>query len=218
MPAREETTVLAAPTERLTTLAPAPPWAHGDPGLGRIGRRLLEALGEAFEQWVLCRGSKVRCLRRRGARIGRHTTILTRVKDFGSEPWLVEIGSGVSLAAGVAFITHDGTSRVFRHRIEGSSPFGNRFGTIRVLDNCVVGLRAILLPGVTVGPNSIVGAGSVVTRDVPPATVAVGVPARALCTLDEYVDRYRAAMIPGLSSDRRELRRQLTRRLWGEER
>ena len=62
-----------------------------------------------------------------------------------------------------------------------------------MLDNCVVGMRAILLPGVTIGPDSIVGAGSVVTRDVPPRTVAAGVPARVLCTLDEYAERYRAS-------------------------
>jgi hypothetical protein len=39
-----------------------------------------------------------------------------------------------------------------------------------------------------------------------------------LCALDEYVEAYRQAMIPGLSSDRLELRRQLTRHFWGEER
>jgi carbonic anhydrase/acetyltransferase-like protein (isoleucine patch superfamily) len=80
---------------------------------------------------------------------------------------------------------------------------------VRVLDNCFVGVNSILMPGVTVGPNSIVGAGSVVTRDVPARSVAAGVPARVLCTLDEYVETYRQRMIPGLSSDRSELRRQL---------
>ena len=87
-----------------------------------------------------------------------------------------------------------------------------------MLDNCVIGTGAVLLPGVTIGPDSVVGANSVVTKDVPPRTVAAGVPARPLCTLDQYAARYRAAMIPGLSSDRRELRRQLTLHFWSEER
>ena len=193
-------------------------WAHTDGSRTRAGRRLASALVRLLQLWVLCRGSKAAYLRRAGARIGRRTTLLNRVEEFGSEPWLVEIGSGVSIASGVAFITHDGASRVFRRWIPDSSVFGNRFGPIRVRDNCVIGLRAILMPGVAVGPDSIVGAGSVVTRDVPPGTVVAGVPARALCTLSEYVERYQQAKIPGLSSDRRELRRQLTRHFFGEER
>jgi acetyltransferase-like isoleucine patch superfamily enzyme len=175
-------------------------------------------LARAFERWAICRGDTVAFLRRQGVRIGPHTAVLCRPEDFGSEPWLVELGARVSIASGVVFITHDGASRVFRERIEGGSAFGNRFGPIRVRDNSMVGLRAILMPGVTIGPDSIVGAGSLVTRDVPPGTVVSGSPARAVCTLDQYVERYRERMIPGLSSDRAELRRQLTRRFWGEER
>jgi serine acetyltransferase len=89
---------------------------------------------------------------------------------------------------------------------------------VRVLDNSFVGENSILLPGVTIGPNSIVGAGSIVTKDVPPATEAAGVPARVICTLDEYVERYRSKMVPIESTDREALRRELTTRFFGKPR
>ena len=51
---------------------------------------------------------------------------------------------------------------------------------VRIGRNCWIGAGAILLPGVTVGDNTVVGAGSVVTRDLPAGVVAVGNPCRVL--------------------------------------
>ena len=51
---------------------------------------------------------------------------------------------------------------------------------VRIGNNVWVGAGALIMPGVTVGDNSVIGAGSVVTRDVPPGVVAVGVPCRVL--------------------------------------
>jgi acetyltransferase-like isoleucine patch superfamily enzyme len=201
-----------------TTAAPAPRWVSGERSVAGRLRRLARRAGRLFERWILCHGDTVAFLRRQGMRIGPHAALLTRVQDFGTEPWLIEIGARVSVASGAVFVTHDGASRVFRERIAGGSAFGNAFAPIRVLDDSMIGLRAILMPGVTVGPRCIVGAGSVVTSDVPPDTVVGGSPARVLCTVEQYERRYRERMIPGLSSDRAELRRQLTRRFWGEER
>jgi carbonic anhydrase/acetyltransferase-like protein (isoleucine patch superfamily) len=196
----------------------APAWECSDDGVRGTFRRGLRRMARFIVRWGVCHGNRVAYLRRLGARIGAQATLLNRVEEFGTEPWLVEIGSRVTVASGVLLLTHDGASRIFRHRIEGGSPFGNRFGTIRILDNSFIGARSILLPGITIGPDSIVGAGSVVTRDVPPSTVVAGHPARAVADLDGYVETYRRKMVPGLPAGRRDLRRELTVRLWGEER
>jgi len=172
-----------------------------------------------FRRYVRFRGNKIEYLRDLGARIGQESSIINSVLDFGEEPWLIEIGNRVTITRGVIFLTHDGSSRIFRHLVpEGSARYGNRFGPIRVLDNSFVGVNAVILPGVTIGPNSIVGASSVVTKDVPPKSVAVGNPARVVSSLEEYVARYRERMVPINSKERNDLRRELTSRFFGEER
>jgi carbonic anhydrase/acetyltransferase-like protein (isoleucine patch superfamily) len=67
--------------------------------------------------------------------------------------------------------------------------YGNLFGPIVVGDNCFIGLDAILLPGTEIGADSIVGAGSVAKGTFPPSSVIVGVPARRLYSLEEYIER-----------------------------
>jgi acetyltransferase-like isoleucine patch superfamily enzyme len=168
-----------------------------------------------FTYYVRCQADKIQYLRFLGARIGEGCSIYTDIHNFGTEPWLIEIGNHVTVGQGVLFITHDGTSRLFRDHLPGLSPFGNRFGTIVIRSNCFVGNNAILLPGIEIGPDSGVGAGSVVTKTVPPRTIVTGNPARPLKTLDEYIEGYRNRMIPLESTDRDSLRRELTAKLWG---
>ena len=43
---------------------------------------------------------------------------------------------------------------------------------------CVIGMRSIVMPGVTIGEGAVIGTGSVVTRDIPPYCIAVGSPAK----------------------------------------
>lgn len=53
-------------------------------------------------------------------------------------------------------------------------------GTVILKNDCWIGAGAIILPNITIGESSIVGAGSVVTKDVPPYTVVAGSPARII--------------------------------------
>lgn len=196
---------------------PAPTWDHSDRHfVGHLIQVLARDIKVGFLRFVVLRGNKIAYLRHCGVRIGRDCDILNTVKNFGTEPWLIEIGQRVTLAEGVILYTHDGANRVFRDRLPDSSRWGNRFGTIRILDNCFIGANSIIMPDVQIGPNSIVGAGSVVTNHVPPQTVVAGVPARTICSLDEYIERYQSKMISIKSLDRQALRRELTQQLWGE--
>jgi acetyltransferase-like isoleucine patch superfamily enzyme len=201
------------------TELPAPTWDNSDSHFtGYVLRVLASELKASFLHYVFFRGNKIAYLRKLGVRIGQDCDLLNTVKNFGTEPWLIEIGRRVTLAEGVILYTHDGANRVFRDQLPNSSRWGNRFGTIRILDNCFIGANTIIMPGVQIGPNSIVGAGSVVAKDVPPQTVVAGVPAEMIYTLAEYIESYQRKMIPIESTNRQELRQELTQRLWGERR
>lgn len=129
----------------------------------------------------------IKRLRKQGAQIGKNTEILG-IPRLGSEPYLVSIGDNVTITAGVNFITHDGATRVFRNnpKYKGKSI---KFGRIIVHDNSFVGLGSTILPGVSIGPNSVVAAGSIVTKDVPPNMVVGGNPAKVLMSIDEYAEK-----------------------------
>lgn len=109
--------------------------------------------------------------------------------NFGSEPYLIDIGDNTTVSFDVAFVTHDAATRVIRNL-----PDGNKetviYGPIKIGKNCFIGCRSIILPGVTIGDNCIIGAGSVVNKDVPSNTVAAGVPCKAICTLEAYRNKH----------------------------
>ncbi|ERG67718.1 acyltransferase [Exiguobacterium chiriqhucha] len=136
---------------------------------------------------------------KKNLKVGKGTRILTSINNFGSEPYLVTIGSNCTITSGVKFITHDasiGTVLNYKkiNRIVGEEKY-ELMAKIEVGDNCMIGVNSIILPGVKIGPNSIVGAGSVVTKDVPPGTIVGGNPAKVISTLDEYFEKIDAKKI-----------------------
>lgn len=116
-----------------------------------------------------------------GVRIGRNCRIGKKA-GFGSEPYLVTLGDHVSISNGSEFITHDGGIWVFRKEF----PRKAIFGPITVGNNVFIGAHVIVLPGVTIGNNCVIGAGSIVTKSIPDNSVAAGIPARVLTSVDEY--------------------------------
>jgi len=121
--------------------------------------------------------------RKQGARIGQDNRL--EIQTLGPEPYLITIGNHCTIAQNVRFVTHDGGVWVFTEEM----PDLQNFGPITIRDNCFIGMESILLKNITIGPNAIVGAGSVVTKDVPENTIVAGIPAKPISTLDRYKEK-----------------------------
>lgn len=115
-------------------------------------------------------------LRRHGGlhAMGERCSIQTNVVI--TDPAYTRLGHNVSLS-GCTLFGHDGVVNMLRNAYGGEL---DRVGRIDIRDNVFIGHQAIVMPGVTIGPDAVVAAGSVVTRDVPPGCVVGGVPAKVI--------------------------------------
>jgi acetyltransferase-like isoleucine patch superfamily enzyme len=100
----------------------------------------------------------------------------------------VEIGSDVLISWGVTITDHDSHSLKFSERqkdvqewhLDKKDWSGVKTRRVVIHDKAWIGFNAILLKGVTIGEGAIIGAGSVVSKDVPPFTIVAGNPARVI--------------------------------------
>ncbi|KAA0983558.1 MULTISPECIES: acyltransferase [unclassified Pseudomonas] len=100
-----------------------------------------------------------------------------------TDPSLVRLGNNVGLSCCTLF-GHDGIVGLLEVR------YGKKLdsvGAIDIRDNCFIGYGSIIMPRVTIGPDSIVAAGAVVVKDVPPGVVVAGNPAKVICTMEEVL-------------------------------
>ena len=104
-----------------------------------------------------------------------------------SDPKFVKFHNNVTVTSNVTFVTHD----VFHEGLNrlGKGNFDYLCKEIEVFDNVFIGCNSTILPGVKIGPNAVIAAGSVVTKDVLPNTVVAGNPARVIETFDEYLEK-----------------------------
>lgn len=136
--------------------------------------------------------SYIRHLRRKGMRIGSGTVIYNPRQTFIDEtrPWMIEIGKNVQITRGVTILTHGYDWSVLKGKygcVLGSC------GKITIGSNVFIGMNAMILKGAVIGDNCIIGAGSVVTREIPPNSVAAGNPALVIMSLEDYLQKRQAA-------------------------
>ncbi|MEJ5054248.1 acyltransferase [Sphingobacterium sp. MYb382] len=126
--------------------------------------------------------------RSKGCKIGQGTIAKypkTLDIDF-TRPSLIEIGDNVLLHKNLSIISHDFASRVFVNLYHDFVPSHRK---VIIGDNVWFGQNCTLLKGVTIGDNCIIGYGSVVTKSIPPGSVAVGVPAKVVSSVEDFYQK-----------------------------
>ena len=132
------------------------------------------------------RRDQVSWLVKQGLIVGRNFAILEDVVIDPSHMWHIAIGNDVTLAPRVQILAHDASTKRHLGR--------TRIGKVAIGDRVFVGTSTVILPGVTIGSDVIIGAGSIVTEDIPSGVVVAGNPAKVLCTLTEFLTRRSAEM------------------------
>ena len=117
-----------------------------------------------------------------GVKMGK--TNLIYAHFWGSEPYLITIGNHCQITEGVEIFTHGGG-----HVLRKNDPDFDMFGKVCLGDWVYIGNNAMIMPGVIIGDNVLVAAGSVVTKSVPSGTVVGGNPAKIICTIKEFYDK-----------------------------
>lgn len=107
------------------------------------------------------------------------------ISDWGSEPYLIRIGNNVTITGGVKLLTHDGSTCL----IESDGIRYYKYGRVSIGDNVFIGTNAILMPGVSVIDNVVIGAGSVVTKNLDKSGVYVGSPAIFVKSFDDFTNK-----------------------------
>lgn len=113
--------------------------------------------------------------------------VLFQPVKLPNDPKLIKIHNNVCIAADVLFYNHDVVNMVFSHI--DKIPYQTHAECIEIFDNVFIGGGSVILGGVKIGPNSIVAAGSVVTKDVPCGTIVGGNPAHVIGDFEELHKR-----------------------------
>ncbi len=146
---------------------------------GALFKSFFRKLLQVIAMTRLPVGSRFRCTieRWRGVKVGKHVfmgggNVLDRAR-----PDLITIEDYVSLAGNVYILTHSNPTEPIRELLGEEA---TKIAPVHIKRGAWIAVSVVLLPGVTIGENAIVAAGSVVTKDVLPLTIVGGSPAKVI--------------------------------------
>lgn len=118
---------------------------------------------------------------KRGMKVGKNFNRQSGTRLDPSNCWLIEIGDDVIMGNKSQIIAHDFSTMHYTGYA--------RFGRVVIGDRVFIGANATILMNVHIGDDVIIGAGSLVNKDIPSNSVVAGVPARVICKTSDYVNK-----------------------------
>lgn len=147
-------------------------------------RLLINSMNWAILEPFNPRKLRPAILRRLGASVGKDVFIGDYVRVDLNHSDLLIIEDGVHIAGDVRLLCHKKDLSNYKPgKIYGHQPY--KYGEIRLCKNCAIGTGTLIMPGVTVGEGAIVGAGALLTKDVPAWSLALGCPAKVVKVFKE---------------------------------
>lgn len=141
---------------------------------------LASSLRARFDE--MRRQRRWRQLRSLGMHIGDDVFLPDSTWIDTSHCFLISIGDHCGFGEECLLLAHDAQMDEYLDAA--------RIGRVAIHESSHIGARTVILPGVEIGPRTVVGAGSVVTKSLPANTVCAGNPAKVICSLDEYLARH----------------------------
>lgn len=120
-------------------------------------------------------------LMERGMHIGKDCALYSSGGFDHLYPQLISIGDRVTISTNVTILAHDASTNVVG--------CATKLGRVTIGNNVFIGTGTIILCNTHIGSNVVIGAGSLVTRDLPDDGVYAGVPARWVCSIEEYREK-----------------------------
>ena len=157
-------------------------------------RRLAGALIRKFALIIekAMFANRLELLRKNGAAVGKDVFFQGELSDYKNAPFLT-ICDGATVSHGTVILLHDSA-------LNNVLGLPIKFGKVVIGRESYIGANCTIQCGVRIGEKAIVGAHSLVTKDIPDGTVAYGVPARVVGTVQELAEKYTSN--PDPSSDR----------------
>lgn len=130
------------------------------------------------------RKNRSRILRKLGCTVGKDVFVGDNVKVDLNHANMITIEDHVHIASGTRLLCHQ---RILSDYCVGDdyAKLGYHIRPIVLKKGCLVGMESFVMPGVTIGEGAIVGAGSLVTKDIPAWTIAAGRPAKVVKQIKE---------------------------------